>query len=151
MAKLINISPETEKIFDGVLNNTTIPQWVEFKLFCDVSQKEMCKIVKANNVVKTLNEIDFVVTINEDIFDMLPEEMQKIAIDECLTGVGVSDSDALSLNKEDFNTHTGVLQKYGDEKIISLHESIISLYDAKKQKDDEEKAAAKEKRKNKQK
>lgn len=147
MANLISISSETEKIFDGVLNNTTIPSWVEFKLFCDVSQKEMCKIVKANDIIKTLNNFDYIITINEDIFDILPEEMQKMAIDECLTGVGVSDSDALSLNKEDFKTHTGLLQKYGDEKVIALHESIKSLYDEKKQKEIKEKEAKREKKK----
>jgi len=58
----------------------------------------------------------------------------------------VSDSDTVSLEKPDFNTHTGVLQKYGDQSVIQLHESIKSLFDAKKQREDEEKAATKGKR-----
>jgi hypothetical protein len=69
-----------------------------------------------------------------------------MAVVECLAGVGVSETDAVSLEKPNFNTHTGVLQKYGHESIIALHESIKSLFDVKKQKEDEERATTKGKR-----
>jgi hypothetical protein len=148
MAKFQEASDDVVKLFDEVRDKTTIPQWVEFKVLCNNKQKkEPIKLVKSNDLVETLSEgINFAIVINEEIFCELPEDMQAMAIDECLAGVGVSDADVLTTEKPDFNTHTGVLQKYGDAPIITLHESIKSLYDAKKQKEDEEKAAKKGKR-----
>jgi hypothetical protein len=148
MAKLEKASDDVKLLFEEVREQTTIPQWVEIEVLCNNKQKnDPCKLFKANDLLEALTEgINFVVVINEEIFEQLPEDMQKVAIDECLAGVGVSDKDVLTLEKPNFNTHTGVLAKYGDKPIIVLHESIKSLYDAKKQKEDEEKAAKKGKK-----
>lgn len=147
MTKLEEASSDVEKLFDEVRDNTSIPQWVEFRLLCNNKQKELCKIVKANELVQLLTEgLNFAVIVNEEILNGLPIPMKKVAFDEILAGVRISDSDAVSVEKPDFNTYTGVLAKYGDAEIIKLHESIKSLYDNKKQKDDEEKAVNKGKR-----
>lgn len=147
MAKFQEVSPEVEKLFDEVRDKTSIPQWVEFRVLCNNKQKEVCKPWKANDLVQVLAEgINFAIVINEEIFEGLPDDMKKMVFDECLAGVTVSDTDAVGYEKPDFNTYTGVLQKYGDNSVIAMHESIKSLYDAKKQKEDEEKAANKGKR-----
>ena len=147
MAKFEVASDDVEKLFEQVRDNTSIQNWVEFKVLCNNKQKEVCKIVKSNELVELLTEgINFVVVINEEIFRGLPDDMRRIVIDECLAGVFVSETDTVSIEKPDFNTYTGVLAKYGDSMIIKLHESIKSLYDAKKQKDDEAKAITKTKK-----
>lgn len=147
MAKFEETSEDVEKLFDEVRDNTSIPHWVEFRVLSNNKQKEICKIVKANELVQLLTEgLNFAVIVNEEIFNELPIGMKKIVFDEILAGVRVSDSDALSIEKPDFNTYTGVLAKYGDTSIIKLHESVKSLYDTKKQKEDEAKAATKGKR-----
>ena len=71
--------------------------------------------------------------------------MQDMVIIECLAGVSVSESDVVSLERPNFNTFTGVLQKYGYESVIQLNESIESLFDEKKQREDEQKAQTKSK------
>ena len=86
----------------------------------------MYKIQRANALLEKLTKYDFIIIINENIFDCLPEEMQKIALDECLAGV---------------------LQKYGDKQVVALHESIKTLYEEKKLKELEEKQAEKERKK----
>jgi len=147
MAKIEKASEDVVNLFEEVRNKTSIPHWVMFELLSNDKQKELYKITKLNDVVEVLTEgVNFSVVINEEILDGLPEDMQEMAIEECLAGVSVSDSDAISLEKPNFNTHTGVLQKFGHESVITLHESIKSLYDAKKQREDEEKAATKGKR-----
>jgi ribosomal protein S4E len=148
MAKFEEASEDVVKIFDEVRDNTTIPQWIEFKVLCNNKQKvEPCKLFKTNDLVEVLTEgVNFVVVFNEKIFFQLPNDMQRITIDECLAGVCVNENDVISLGKPDFNTHTGVLQKYGDSNVIALHESIKSLYDAEKQKEDELKAQSKAKK-----
>lgn len=147
MAKIVKASEEIEKLFDEVRDKTSIPQWIEFKVFSCEKQKELYKIVKTNDLVEILTEgLNFAVIFNEGIFDQLPADMQVMAINECLAGVAVNENDVVSLTKPTFNTYLGMLEKYGHDPIIVLHESIKSLFDAKKQKEDEEKALTKGKR-----
>lgn len=147
MAKIEKASEDVVTLFDGVREKTTIPQWIQFEVLCNNKQKELYKIVKTNDIVEILTDgLNFAVVFNEEILDGLPDDMKEMAIVECLAGVAVSESDAVSLVKPDFNTYTGVLMKYGDSSVITLHESIKSLFDAKKQKEEEEKAITKSKK-----
>jgi len=147
MAKIEKASEDVVKLFSEIRDKSTIPYWIQFEVFCNNKQKELYKIVKTNDIVEILTDgVNFAVVFNEEIFDQLPDDMQEMAIVECLAGVSVSESDAVSLEKPNFNTHTGVLQKYGHESIIVLHESIESLFTEKKQREDEEKARTKGKR-----
>jgi hypothetical protein len=147
MAKIEKASEDAVQLFDEVREKTTIPQWIQFEVLNNDKQKELYKITKSSDVVEVLTEgVNFAVVLNEEILDALPVDMQEMAIEECLAGVSVNDSDVVSLNKPNFNTHTGMLQKFGHEEMITLHESIKSLYDDKKQREDEEKAATKGKR-----
>ena len=147
MAKFESVSDETKKLFIEVHGKTNIPHWVEFEMLCNNKQKQLYRITKLNDLVETITEgINFVVVINEEIFDQLTDDQKRIALDECLAGVHVSENEVVSLEKPDFSTYRGVLQKYGDDNIIVLHESIKSLYDKKKQEEEEKKAANKGKR-----
>ena len=147
MAKIEKASQDMEDLFDKVKDTTTIKDWLKFEVLCNNKQKELYKIVKTNDIVEILTDgVNFAVVFNEEVLDQLPADMQEMAISECLAGVAVSESDAVSLVKPDFNTYTGVLKKYGDNSIIVLHESVKSLFDAKKQKEEEDKAATKGKR-----
>lgn len=147
MAKYEEVSKEVDDLFYEVLENTTINNWVEFKVLTNNKQKELFKVVRANDLVQLLADgLNVAVVINEEIFEQLPPNMQRIAIDEALAGIHVNESDAVLIDKPDFNTYTGVLAKYGDAEIIKLHESVKSLYDDKKQKEEEERAAKRAKR-----
>lgn len=147
MAKFETVSEETKQLFIDVHGKTNIPHWVEFEMLCNNKQKQLYKIMKLNDLVETITDgINFVIVINEEIFDQLTEEQKRVALVECLAGVGVNEHDAVCLEKPDFSTYRGVLEKYGHEEIIVLHESIKSLYDKKKQEEDERKAANKGKR-----
>ena len=140
MKKLEEVSDDVLEIFEEVVANSTIKQWLVFKLFSDNKLKnEVCKLVKSNVLNLTYsNGVDFTVLVNEEIFDKLPEDMKRMVFDEALAGIEVSENDVPSLKKPDFNTYTGVLRKYGDESVIRLHESIKSLFDSKNQKDAED-------------
>jgi len=148
MAKIEKASDELVQQFDEIRNNTAIPHWIEFELFNNSKQKELYKINKTNDVTEVLTDgVNFTIVFNEEIFDGLPEDMQNMAIVEALAGVNVSESDAVSLEKPDFVTFSGMMTKYGDDAVIRYKESIKSLFDEKKQKEDEEKANKKRKNK----
>jgi hypothetical protein len=147
MAKFEKASEDAEKFFEEVREKTTIPQWIEFRVLCNNKQKIPVDVKKNSDLVEVLTEgVNFAVIFNEEIFDQLPDDMKEIAVVEKLAGVSVDDNDKITLVKEDFNTYTGVLQKYGDDPIIRFKESVKSLYDKKKQAEDEAKAAKKGKR-----
>jgi hypothetical protein len=147
MKKFEKASEEVVKLFNEVRDSTTIPHWILFEVLCNNKLKELYKIIKMNDLVETLTDgLNFAVVFNEEIFDQLNDDQKKMALVECLSGVSVSESDAVSLEKPNFSTYRGVLQRYGHEPIIVLHESVKSLFDAKKQKEDEIKAQTKGKR-----
>jgi hypothetical protein len=140
-------SEEVVKLFDEIIrDNTNLTGQVEIELLCNDNQKELIKISKLNDLVGKLTEgLNFAVVVNEKIFDQLPIDMQKIALIESVSGISVSDNGTISNNKPDFTTYTGVLQVYGHEAVIRMKESIKSLYDAEKNKEDKEKEAKKAK------
>lgn len=148
MAKFEKASEDAVNLFDSIRDKSTIPQWIQFEVLCSTKLKSECiKIVKTNDLVDFLTDgVNFAVIINEEIFEKLPEDMQEMAIDEVLAGVSVSENDAVSLSKPNFNTHTGVLQKYGHDPIIVMHESVKSLFDNKKEEEDKIKAQTKNKK-----
>jgi len=147
MAKIEKASDDVKLLFEEVREETTIPQWVEFEVLSSNKQKDLYKIVKLNDIVETITEgLNFAVVFNEEILDQLPEDMKKTAIAECLAGVCVDENDKVSLEKPNFSTYRGILEKYGHDPIIVLHESIKSLYDKRKQEEDEAKAQKKAKR-----
>lgn len=142
MAKYLKASDDVVTLFNEVLDGTTIQKWVEFEVLNNEKQKELCKITKLNDLVGTLTDgLNFAVVINEKAFDKLPVDLQKIAFDECLAGVCVSETDVVSQSKGDFVTFTGVLQKYGHEPIITMKETIKSIFEQLKKEEDELKAA----------
>jgi hypothetical protein len=147
MTKFEEADEDVVKIFDEVRYNTTIPIDVEFTVICNNKQKSVCKLVKSSDLVELLTQgLNFAMVINETIFNELPADMKRMIIDEALAGVSVSENGAVSDEKPDFSTHTGILQKYGGDKTIVLHESIKTLYTVQKQKEDEAKAQTKAKR-----
>lgn len=147
MAKIEKASEDVVNLFEEVREQTSIPHWIQFEVLCNNKQKELYKIQKANDVLEVLTDgVNFVVILNEEILDELPSDLQEMAIIEAIAGVSVSETDAVSLDKPNFNTYTGVLEKYGHQEVIVLHESIKSLFDAKKQREDEQKAVSKGKR-----
>ena len=74
MAKIERASEEMVNLFDKVKDKTTIKEWLLFEVLCNNKQKELYKIVKANDLVEVLTDgLNFAVVFNEEIFDQLPD------------------------------------------------------------------------------
>ena len=130
MATFRKIDEDNEKIFDSVKEESSIPRWVEFGVFANDDLKELYQVKKMSDFNEFISDgLNIAVIINEEIFDQLPEEDKKLALEEALAGVKVDENDKISVEKFDFTTYTGMLQKHGDEKMIRLNESIKALFD----------------------
>lgn len=150
MARYVDVSEETLKIFEEVLNNSSIPaNIVEIRVMDNTKLKEISKIQKLNDLVETLTEgLNVVIVINSKAFDELPEEeMKKMVFDEALAGVEVNmESGKVTIAPPNICTYSGMLTKYGDSNMIRFKETVISIFDKIKADEDAEKAAKKEKK-----
>lgn len=141
MANFSEVLESTNAKFYEVLDMTSIPKWVEFKVLHNPKQKEVYQIKKSNELTHILsNGIDITVILNDDIFDALEDNQKEIIIFEALNGIVVNDSDKISIEKKDFTTYTSILEKFGSEEIIKLNESIKSLYDKQNQEEEQQTA-----------
>jgi hypothetical protein len=152
MANLIELMDDTVNLFYEIVDDSTIPQWVEIKVFCDNNQKKIYKVSKSNDVTEKLSDgVNVTIIFNEDILVALPMEMQIMCIKEAIHGIVVDDNDRIKVEKPDVETYSGILNHFGKDEVIRMKESIKSLYDEKKQREEEEKARIKEEKKKKRK
>lgn len=148
MANLIEMMDDTVKLFYDILDETSIPQWVEIKVFCDNNLKKPYKIYKSNDITEKISDgVNITIVFNEDILVELPYDMQVMCIKEALHGIVVDENDRIKIESFDVETHSGILTHFGHEAVLQMKESIQSLYDEKKQREEEEKAAQKEAKK----
>jgi hypothetical protein len=148
MAILIELMDDTVSLFYKIVDESAIPNWVEIKVFCDNNQKKVYKVQKTNDVTEKLSDgVNVTIIFNEDILTQLPTDMQLMCIKEALHGIVVDENDKLKVEKPDVETHSGILHHFGQDAVIQMKESIRSLYDKKKQRDEEEKARSCEEKK----
>ena len=148
MAVYEKVFDETKDVFDDVLSKTSIPDWVNIELLSNNNLKEIFQVKRLSDLFETLtNGTNLVILVNEEIFDELSDELKKLVFEEALAGISVDfESGVISLNKHDFSTFSGFLEKYGANEIIRYKESVKSVYDKKKQEKEELRAANKGKR-----
>ena len=154
MANYTDASDETLKLFHEVLDNSAIPNFVEITITVDdaLKNKDGYLIRKQNDLNEYLQDgIQVVIVLNEEIFDGLVEEdVKKKLLEEAIGGVEANlETGKVKVNKPDFTTHSGFLEKHGADDVILLKLAIQSLYEKKKEKEDQEKAEAKEAKKKK--
>lgn len=147
MGKFSEISDEFKSMFEEEVESTTIPNWVRFTLATNNKMKDLYQTRKFDELIEMLTQYDIAVVINEDIFFQLDVEQQRIVIKEILHGVVIDvENDKITLEKPNFTTYSGLLAKIGSEKMISLKESVESLFRAKTEQEDQVKKAKKAKK-----
>lgn len=147
MGKFSEVSDEFKSMFEEEVSLTTIPNWVRFTLAANNKMKDLYQTRKFDELIEMLTQYDIAVVINEDIFFLLEEEQQRIVIKEILHGIVIDvENDKISIEKPNFTTYSGLLAKIGSEKMISLKESVESLFRAKTEQEDQVKKAKKAKK-----
>jgi len=133
MAKYEEVSGENQNLFADAVADADLERLLNVKVLSDNGQKEIGKVQKANPLVKYLTSEDVIIIINEDIFDGLEDNQKRLVVDELVTQLGYDrEKDKLIISKPDINTFGSILRKYSFPIYETLHESIKSLYDAKK-------------------
>ena len=126
----VNEDDEIQIIFDSVLNATSIPKWVTFRVLTNEKSKQLIEAKKMSDLMITLSDVNIAIVINPNVFDQLEDEYKKLVIEECLTGVSVDmENDKINIEKPDFTTYSSFLNVYGNEKIIRIKEVTKSIFE----------------------
>lgn len=129
MAKFEDVFDDTQTLFTSLLLNANLAQVVTVKLLTDNKQKDIYKVVKANDLVRHMTNNDVVIILNEHIFDQLPEDQKKIIAEEAIASIIFDfENDKLALAKPDLTTFSGIISKYTLEKYLETKELIRLLY-----------------------
>lgn len=73
--------------------------------------------------------VDFYITLNENIFDRLSDEHQKMVIERLLAEVKYDlDKDKVFRGTQDFQEHTGILDKYSYPSICEMRLAVDDAY-----------------------
>jgi hypothetical protein len=133
MAKWAEASDETFKAVMEVLNNTGLENLISSKIIVNDDQKKnVITIKKESPDNKFAYGYDLKIIVNEEIFDGLTPELQRLCIEEALSGTHYDlDNDKLVVTQAD-KVHRGFVDRYGWDKFKVLEESVKSLYDNQK-------------------
>lgn len=133
MSKYTEVNETNEIIFADQVAAVDLERVVNVKVLSDNRQKDIFKVIKANPIVKHLVNEDVIIIINEIIFDNLEANQKRLVADEAVTYISYDfEKDKLTISKPDLVTFQGIIRKYTFEAYEKLNESIVSLYDAKK-------------------
>ena len=128
MAKFTEVSDELQERFNFIRNKqTSLPDFITIKLLNNEKQKDIYSPAKANGAIEYLNQIEFLIFVNEDIFNKLDDEARDIIIEEALAYVGFDqDKEVVSKATPDYTTFSGLQAKY-DKKLSRAKELVRTI------------------------
>lgn len=129
MAKFNEVFEDTQSLFSDFIGQIDSLSEISVKILGNDRQKEICKVLKANDLLKHMTNEDVVIVINEKIFEQLEDEQKMMVIEEYVARLYFdSEKGKLSLINPDVNTFSLLLRKYGYDKYERMNESIKALY-----------------------
>lgn len=136
MPKISKASEETIQMFQeraSHLNFGDVKWTVHNQEDLKMSKDHMCGKVIVNNPHSAMHGYEVIFVLNEDIFDLLTEEYQKMVIDKLFAQVNIDlEKDKISKATPDIQEFSLLLLKYGND-LLSLRSEIERLYNQKKE------------------
>ena len=133
MSKFYQVSDDAKEQFYNVFNKKTFPINVKFTFLGNEKQKELIKIKKIADDYAFLLEKELMVYINEDLLNVFDEESIQILMEQELDKVNINiETGKIKLIKPDLTTFSGIVAKYGIEKVKRAL-NIETLYEDQQQ------------------
>ena len=142
MAKYLEPFEDTQDLFTKKIVAAGLSNYLTITIVVNNTAKDIFKVNKTNDLFKHRSGDDVLIVLNEQIFDQLPDDQKSIVADEALAEISYDqENDKLVITKPTFVAHDSVLDKYGYDELKVVRESIKTLYQVEKQREDEAKAA----------
>jgi hypothetical protein len=131
--KLEEVTVDTVREFQEVIDSSFIPREAKIKILSNEGLKGFGLINKTNDREKYLTGYDFVITINEPIYEQLEDAQREYIIKDLISQVIYNpETGKSSLAKHDISTSSLVLKQYDIDLYLSIKESITTLLEQKK-------------------
>jgi hypothetical protein len=128
MDRFYELSEDTINDFMSEFRSKSFPIEIKFQFIGDSKQKSLVKIVKIADDYSFVLQKELKVTINEDLLNAYDEESIKILFEQEIDKVNINlDSGKIKLVKTDLNTFSGLVNKYGVEKVARANK-VEELY-----------------------
>lgn len=122
-SKFSEVTDDTQKDFDNVLKKMNNPFTLQFLLLHNEKLKTAVKVQKVSEVYQFICKADVIVFFNETIFDKLDKSAKEILIRQELDKITVNmDSGKIKMVKPDVVTFSGILKKFGFEKVARANQ-----------------------------
>jgi hypothetical protein len=132
MSKFYEVSDDTIKIFNDIFKKKSFPVDVKFQFIGHEAQKKLIKISKIPDQFVFLMEKELLVTFNDELMSVFDDESIQILIEQELDKVTINiDSGKISVGKLPLVTSTGVVNKYGIDKVSRANQVEILTVDQK--------------------
>lgn len=133
MSKFYKVSDDTIQDFQEVFKKKAFVYDVRFEFQGDEKQKKLIVITKIPDKYVFSLEKDIMVTFNEELFNVFDEESINILIEQEIDKIIVEgESGKIKLIKPDLTTFSGIVAKYGIEKVKRAL-NIETLYEDQQQ------------------
>lgn len=136
MDRFYELSEDTINDFMSQFRSKSFPIEIKFQFIGDSKQKNLIKIAKISDDYSFVLQKELKVTINEDLLSAYDEESIQILFEQEIDKVNINlDSGKIKLVKTDLNTFSGLVNKWGVEKVARANK-VEELYQE-QQKDSE--------------
>lgn len=138
MDRFYELSEDTINDFMDIFNKKSFPIEISFQFIGDSKQKTLAKIAKIADDYSFVLKKELKVTINEDLLNAYDEESIQILFEQEIDKVNINiDSGKIRLVKTDLNTFSGLVNKYGMEKVARANKVEELYHEQKKDANDE--------------
>jgi hypothetical protein len=133
MSKFYTVSEETISTFKTIFNKKSFPFNVGFQFVGSESQKNLIKISKMPDQFAFILEKELLISINDDLMSVFDEESIQILMEQEIDKISVNmDTGKIKMIKPDLTTFSGLINKYGIEKVAKANK-VEELYAEQKQ------------------
>lgn len=128
MDRFYELSEDTINDFMSQFRSKSFPIEIKFQFIGDSKQKNLIKIAKIADDYSFVLQKELKVTINEDLLNAYDEESIQILFEQEIDKININlDSGKIKLVKTDLNTFSGLVNKYGVEKVARANK-VEELY-----------------------
>ena len=151
MAKLVQVSQETQELVDKIIEETGLVHYMNIKCLSITKQKQVVKVSRANATTEYFGNCPdtVILYIFEDVLDRLTDEQKELILRDAVNQIYYdNEKDKIVVTPPQICATVGGRQKWGHDLIDTL-ETCVLVMEQIEEEEKERKAAEKEAKKKK--
>ena len=121
--KYSEVGDDTKKFFNDLLKSMNTTYSLNYVLLNNSKLKAAVKVQKVSDIYQYISNSDIIVSFNENIFDVLDDTAKSILLKQEIDRIHVDlDSGKIKLVKPDVVTFSGIIKKYGLDKVARANQ-----------------------------